>query len=108
MYIYIYICILYFQIHITSINIIFLYNKCLSILKFFFCETTNNIGTAGVLCFFQAVFSMDGDTLVEKQTGPGFETTNKRTVSGNTLTMVGTERLNNAGNQAHIDILSLL
>lgn len=51
---------------------------------------------------------MDGDTLVEKQTGPGFETTNKRTVSGNTLTMVGRERLNNAGNQAHIDILSLL
>lgn len=36
----------------------------------------------------KAVFSMDGDTLVEKQTGPSFETTNKRTVSGNTLTMV--------------------
>lgn len=51
---------------------------------------------------------MDGDTLVEKQTGPSFETTNKRTVSGNTLTMVGTERFNNAGNQAQIDILSLL
>ncbi|XP_062587420.1 fatty acid-binding protein, liver-like [Saccostrea cucullata] len=26
-----------------------------------------------------------GDTLIEKQTGSGFETTNKRTVSGNTI-----------------------
>ncbi|XP_061198289.1 fatty acid-binding protein, liver-like [Saccostrea echinata] len=38
----------------------------------------------------KAVFTMDGDTLIEKQTGSGFETTNKRTVSGNTLTMVMT------------------
>ncbi|XP_022340726.2 fatty acid-binding protein, liver-like [Crassostrea virginica] len=38
----------------------------------------------------KSVYTMDGDSLIEKQTGAGFETTNKRTVSGNTMTMVMT------------------
>lgn len=60
-----------------------------------FCDDINNTGMGVLWVFFlQAVYSMDGDTLVEKQTGSGFDTTNKRSVSGNTMTMVGPARRN--------------
>ena len=38
--------------------------------------------------YFQVVFSVDGDSLVEKQKGDGFECTHVRTGSGNKLNMV--------------------
>uniref|UniRef100_A0A194ALM0 Putative fatty acid-binding protein, heart-like protein n=1 Tax=Pinctada fucata TaxID=50426 RepID=A0A194ALM0_PINFU len=38
----------------------------------------------------KAIFSMDGDKLMEVQEGPGFKTTNTRTVDGDVLTLTMT------------------
>ena len=44
--------------------------------------------TSSLRILFQVVFSVDGDSLVEKQTGDGFECTHVRQGAGDTLTMV--------------------
>ena len=42
---------------------------------------------------FQTTFTIDGDNLKEVQIGPGFETTNVRTVNGDSMVMVGVNLL---------------
>ncbi|KAJ8312430.1 hypothetical protein KUTeg_009803 [Tegillarca granosa] len=46
------------------------------------------ISNSGDNWTFKAVFSMDGDKLVEKQVGDGFTTENVRTASGDEMSML--------------------